>query len=1154
MFSMALNAQNSPVNDVLESGFQNPPNEAKARTWWHWISGNVSKSGITKDLEAMKAVGIQEAQLFNVHLGFPKGGITYLSEEWLDLFHFAASEAKRLDLELAFHNSAGWSSSGGPWVTEENAMQTVVYSELIVNGEQEFKGEIPKPETKFSYYKDIAVLAFPKPKATVKIDGLDYKILSDRIRNHLLPDTKEIPNAAIVNKESIIDITSKLTKESILEWKVPKGEWVILRIGHTPNGAKNRPAVDGGHGLEVDKMSIAALDKYWEAGIQPILNKLGNLVGQTVNNCLIDSYEVGSQNWTTGFEHQFKKLRGYDLTSYLPTLAGYYVESGEITERFQWDFRRTIGDLIAENYYGHFAELCHKNNLKFSVEPYWGPFDNMQVGAKGDIVMCEFWSGGYPFFDSSKFVSSIAHLNGSSIVGAESFTGIGGWDKHPATIKSIGDKAWAEGITRFIFHTYVHQPWDIAPGMALSYHGFDFNRLNTWWVQSKSYLDYIAKSQYLLQQGTNVANVLVFTGDSSPNTAFLLPELKKSGYDYDLIGANKLAELSVKNGKIRTKFGVEYEVLLLPESDWMTPKTLKIIDALVKNGATVIGDKPKSSPSLSNYPECDTYIKKTANALWDKGLIKDISINDFLDKENIAPDFSIAEGTKEDIGFIHRRTKEADIYFVANAKKEKVAFTGRFKVANKLPEIWNAETGEIKKLAVWTNNNDGTINIPLTLNSEQAVFVVFKDDLVDKNHLVKAHTNLEKPKATPLSNLKIIKAEYGNFLQEGLVDITDNVVEVVDNGKLNFRMSRTFCDCDPAMGYVKEFRMEYQIGDKVEHIHAEEREFVSIDAGNQPLKIISAVFGKFKAETKGVPKNFEAFDITEDIKKQVASGNLNIKISDELIGGKALKNANNFLKITFETDGNLRTNIIPEGEFLNLNKSDPSSEVYKVNGNTIWKTPFSGSLSYTNASGKSKKKKVKVPNPMVLSENWEVTFPLKNGMTLKKNFKTLASWSEADEEDIQHFSGTAIYEKEFTLSKKQLGKDYAFELDLGSVAIVAEVFINDKKVSTLWKAPFRVAIDDYVKEGRNTIKLKITNLWVNRLIGDEKEPLDYERRGNKTKALPDWLSNPESRYSKRQTFASWKHWGKNDELKTSGLLGPVKIQFYKKVKLENNNE
>lgn len=153
---------------TLEEGFKNPPNEAKARTWWHWISGNVSKSGITKDLESMKAVGIQEAQLFNVHLGFPKGPVKYLSEEWLDLFKFSAEEAKRLGLELAFHNSAGWSSSGGPWITEENAMQTVVFSEVELNGNQNYKAQLPQPKTKFKYYKDIAVLAFPKPKTPQK--------------------------------------------------------------------------------------------------------------------------------------------------------------------------------------------------------------------------------------------------------------------------------------------------------------------------------------------------------------------------------------------------------------------------------------------------------------------------------------------------------------------------------------------------------------------------------------------------------------------------------------------------------------------------------------------------------------------------------------------------------------------------------------------------------------------------------------------------------------------------------------------------------------------------------------------------------------------------------------------------------------------------
>ncbi len=1134
----------------LEQGFKNPPNQAKARTWWHWISGNISKSGITKDLEAMKAVGIQEAQLFNVHLGFPEGNITYLSDEWLDLFYFSATEAKRLGLELTFHNGPGWSSSGGPWVTPENAMQTVVFNELNIGGGKLFKSDIPKPETKIDYYKDIAVLAFPKPRLAAKIDGLDYKILSDRIRNHLLPDTKEIPEASIIKKESIIDITSKLNKDGILEWNVPKGDWVILRIGHTANGSRNRPAPKGGRGLEVDKMSKKALDNYWKDGVEPILNKVGDLVGTTVNNILIDSYEVGSQNWTSGFQNEFEALRGYSLIDYLPTLAGYYVESGELTERFQWDFRRTIGDLIAENYYGHFAALCHNSNLNFSVEPYWGPFDNMQVGAKGDIVMCEFWSGGYPFFDSSKFVSSIAHLNGSSIVGAEAFTGIGGWDKHPATIKAIGDRAWAEGITRFIFHTYVHQPWDVAPGMALSYHGYDLNRLNTWFQQGKSYLDYIAKSQFLLQQGTNVADVLFFTGDSSPNTAFLLPELKKMGYDYDMIGANKLGDLDVKNGKIVTKFGVAYEALLLPESDWITPKSLEIIAALVSKGAKVIGAKPKQSPSLTNYPESDVYIKKTANTLWDSNTIQDISVEEFLEKNRITPDFSSNAGKSADITFIHRKTPDVDIYFIANAKKEPVTFDADFRVANKKPELWNTQTGEITKLAVWEANENNSTNIPITLNSEQSIFVIFRETTGNQNHIVKATTNLELRKATPLSNLKIVKAEYGNFLQEGLVDITDKVAKKVKNGKLTFQMTRAFCDCDPAMGYVKEFRMAYQIGEEVKHIHAEEREFMTIDSEGKGLKIISAVFGKFKAETTGVPKNFQAYNVTEKINEQVSSERYNITISDDLVDGKTLKNEANFLKITFETDGNTRTEIIPEGEVLNLGTSLSKSEIYQKDGNTLWKTPFSGSLTYQATSGESKVVKIKVPEPIGISGNWKVAFPLQNGTSKNKTYKTLVSWSEDSEEAIQHFSGTAIYEKTFNLSKNQISQENALELDLGSVSIIAEVILNNKKVATLWKRPFRVLISDFVKQGENTLQIKVTNLWVNRLIGDEKLSLDYERKGEKIKSLPNWLNNPESRASKRQTFASWKHWSKDSELLTSGLLGPVKINIHKIVNLK----
>lgn len=1143
VFFNIINAQDS-TSISLQNGFRNPPNEAKARTWWHWISGHVTKKGINADLEAMKAVGIKEVQLFNVQLEFPSGPIEYLSEEWLDLFHYAALEAKRLNLEMGFHNGPGWSSSGGPWVTPENAMQTVVFCEVNLQGNQMYKGQLPKPQIKLGYYKDIAILAFPKPHMEIKIDGLDYKNLSGRIRNHLLPDIKQISKNALIQKDSIIDLSSSISQDGTLEWNVPDGEWVILRIGHTPIGKKNQPAPKSGEGLEVDKMSKKAVDAYWESGIQPIINKLGDLAGTTVINCLIDSYEVGATNWTFGFDIAFQRLSGYDLKSYLPTLAGYYVESGEVSERFLWDFRRTIGDMIAENYYAHFRDLCHKNKLKFSVEPYWGPFDNMQVGATGDIVMCEFWSGGYPFFDSPKFVSSIAHLNGSAIVGAEAFTGIGGWNVHPAQIKSIGDRAWAEGITRFIFHTYVHQPWAVAPGLALSYHGFDFNRLNTWWSQSKGFMDYIARSQFLLQQGKSVADVLVFTGESSPNTAFLFPEIKTMGHDYDLIGSNKIGELFVKNGKLYTNHSGPYEVLVLTNTNWMQPQTIQLLDKLVHDGAKIIGRQPLKSPSMQNYPSCDIEVESLASKLWRSGLIKDLTITDYLKNNTILADFKVEKGDATDINFIHRKTKDSNIYFIANASKVTKELVIRCRVFSKHPQLWNAEKGTISDLVVWNANQDGTVSIPLVLESEQSVFIVFNQNADAKKQLTQAQWKIEKSKPKPLSNLEIMKAEYGTFLQEGLIDITDLVKNEVKGSTVDFSASRQFCNCDPAMGYVKEFRMEYQIGDSIKQIVAAEKERVYVSSGDKEFKIIRALFGKFKPETKGVPKNFPIVDITEKIKRQVTSGVFTAPVNNTLIDNTVIEGDQKTLKITYLSDGEERTLFIHQGQNFNFEKDEPKPKIVHQNEKLRWITPYNGEISYTNSLGFNKKVEVKsVPKPIELNGAWEVSFPPNLGAPGKAMFRRLMSWTDAEDEGVKHFSGTASYQKTFHLSDVLLESDKSLELDLGSVFVIAEVIINGKNAGILWKAPYRLNIDGLVQKGDNKIEVKVTNLWTNKLIGDEKLPLDIKRSGRKTTEIPDWLLHNTERPTKRITFPSWNHYKKDDPLLNSGLIGPVKINI-----------
>lgn len=1151
IFLSAISLNSLVASDTLRSGFENPPPSAKARTWWHWMDGNVTKVGITADLEAMKNVGIQEAQILNVGLGFPQGPATYLSEEWLDLFHFAAKEAKRLNLELGFHNGAGWSSSGGPWITPEHAMQTLVFSEVAIEGPNTYRDKIPQPETRLDYYRDIAVLAFPKPKSAVRIDGLDYKNLSGRIRNHLDPDLKQIPDSALVFTSDIIDLTSELTKDGFLEWDAPAGAWIILRIGHTPTGRMNKPAPSGGRGLECNKMSREAVDEFWEGGIHPILEKLGPLVGSVLTNCLIDSYEVGSANWTGGLDKSFKQLRGYDCFSYLPCLAGYYVESGEISERFLWDFRRTIGDMIAENYYAYFRDLCHTHQLAFSIEPYWGPFDNMQVGETGDIVMSEFWSGGLPFFDSPKFVASIAKLNGSSIVGAEAFTDQGGWLHHPATLKSIGDRAWAQGINRFIFHTYVHQPWNVPPGLTLGSFGIDFNRLNTWWDQGKGFMEYIGRSQFLLQQGISVADVLVFTGEASPNDALLMPEIKALGYDYDLIGANKIKSLTLKDGLIYTSTGAGYRALVLPNTKYITPETLQKLEELAGAGAIIFSAKPQKSPSLQNYPDCDQQISQLTEKLWGGDFIKDASILDFLRDGALPPDFSV-KNNGDGINYIHRKTKKADIYFVANNQKENRQELCRFRVSGKQPELWNAESCEIKNAPVWQDHGNGTTSILMEFEAEGSVFVVFRKPVNSSEHIVNTTVELIPQIIEPLPNLEIIKAEYGTFLPEGLLDVTKIVLDSVQGDRLNmYAIKNNLCSYDPAQGYIKELRVEYMIGDTLFEASALEKEPINIDAqGRGQLKILRAVFGKFDRGTPGIPAHYPAHDVTNKIIEMVASGKLKILVDESLVDSKSVDGNQKALRITFTAAGEVRTLSIPEGGKLTLAQETPEPAFVFEKGELNWQTPFAGKMTYSTSSGKTKTVKVKsVPDPIEIDGSWEVNFPSNSGNAESVSFDSLASWSSSSSEEIRYFSGTATYSNKFIIPRRLIQSGNALELDLGSVHVIAEVTMNGKNIGLLWKAPFRINIDDFVHIGENTLELKITNLWPNRIIGDEHLSLDYERKGRGIKQWPEWLENPVNRPSESKTFTGYKHWEKDSELQSSGLLGPVIIRPYVGVQL-----
>jgi hypothetical protein len=1152
LLALCLANNIADAQNTLLAGFKNPPASAKARTWWHWINGNVSKEGITADLEAMKRVGIQEAQIVNVDQGYPNGPATYLSPKWLELFKFAVSEAKRLGLEMGFSNSAGWSSSGGPWVMPENAMQTVVYTQTQVTGGSAIHQTLPQPATKFNYYKDITVVAFPTPKSNERIKDLAIKTLSgDAFKTHLDPSDKAVDKSAVIDKSKIINLTSKMSADGTLNWAAPVGDWTILRFGHTPNGTENRPAGLGGKGLEVNKMSRTAVDAYWAGGIKPILDKLGPLVGPTLTNCLIDSYEVGCDNWTVGFSEDFKKLRHYDCLDYLPTLAGYYIESGEVSERFLWDFRKTIGDLMADNYYGYFGELCHKNGLKFSVEPYGGPFESFKAAAAGDIIMGEFWLGNTAYSESPKLAASIAHLKGNAIVGAESFTSTGGWRNHPATLKPVGDKQWTEGVNRFIFHTYVHQQWNRGPGVTFHMYGVEMSRLNTWWEQSRAYMSYVARSQFLLQQGKSTADVLVFSGESSPNDAYLRTDIKALGYDYDQIGPDQLADLTAKNGRIYTRSGLTYRLLILPETTWATPQLLSKLKDLVAGGAVIIGPKPNKSPSLQGYPACDEKAAKLADELWSGKISTNISVTDAFKKLDLAPDFS-GGVTGANLNFIHRKVNNDEIYFVSNPQNESSNEVCRFRVDGKKPELWNPETGKTEPVLVWKKGAGNTIEIPIHFDANGAVFVIFRSNSSANYHITDVKTALQHQPLKPLLDLQIIKAEYGTFLQDGLVDVTDVLAADITKDGIHLAANNKLSTADPAPGSVKELRLDYELGGQRHQLHILENEQKDIKFDNQEFKLIRALYGRFPTEMKDIAPKYPVYDVTAKVNKLVSLNKLVFTAGDNLFDAPpAESGVKRELRLVYSTAGETRHVAVENGGVVHLERDTPEPRVAYENGVPTWVTPYSGKITYTAASGSVKTAGVTaVPKPIELSGPWEVSFAKNLGAPPKATFQKLTSWTLSADEGIRYFSGTAIYKKQIILADDVIKSGNSLELDLGSVGIIAEVIVNGKNLGILWKAPFRIDLGNAVHVGKNDLEIRITNLWPNRLIGDAHLPDDITWSPYVPTAWPDWLLDSSiKRESKRITFTTWKHWDENGQLLPSGLLGPVILRSYQHKKL-----
>ncbi len=794
------NPQNDKSVNSLKSAFLNPPDSARPGVYWYFMDGNMSKEAMTADLESMKLAGIGNVLFLEVNIGVPRGKVDLLSEQWQDMFAHAVREAERLGITISLGVGPGWSGSGGPWVTGHESMQHLVTSVIKVTGNSQKPLILPKPVPKAPYfgegaftpelkkrwndfYEDVAVLVFPTPSEEYKISDIDEKALYYRAPYTSVPGTRQfLPSVAnydepsekaVIKQNGLIDITQYLKPDGSLDWKVPKGNWTIMRLGSRNNGAVTRPAPMPGVGFEADKFDTTAINAHManftgklfkKTGI-PDKNKQGGLKWLHM-----DSWEMGAQNWSPKFRDEFKKRRGYDPLPYYPVYAGLVVESLEKSERFLWDLRQTGQELVIENHAKHLKKYGQKYNMGFSIEPYdMNPTADMELGAIADVPMCEFWSKGYGFNSSFSCIqaASIAHINGAPVMAAEAFTAAeDAWRQYPGSMKNQGDWAYATGINKFVYHTFQHQFLNdnLKPGMTMGPYGVHWDRSQTWWPMAEGYHKYVGRCQYMLQQGKTVADILYLTPEGAPHV-FRAPASALTGdeflpdrreYNFDGCSPSQLLTATVKDNRIVFPSGATYRLLVLPASPTMTPKMLNKIESLLMEGAILVGNPPVKSPSLVNYPDCDQEVALKALLLWGKfdapkeiteiskgkgkiywgGKFSNLKLPELypeynatieiLKQMNVRPDF-VSTGP---VRYTHHIQETGDLYFVSNKTNEVIDPVSTFRADKGAPELWDPLTGTIRPIEKFKKTDNQT-EIPLHFEPYQSFFIHFNKNKQD---------------------------------------------------------------------------------------------------------------------------------------------------------------------------------------------------------------------------------------------------------------------------------------------------------------------------------------------------------------------------------------------------------------------------------------
>ena len=1113
---LALTARSGATGpNELEQNFVTPPDVARPWVYWYFMDGNLTREGMTADLEAMRSAGIGGAIFLEVDIGIPRGPVEFKSAPWRVLFAHAAHEAERLGLQLALGTGPGWCGTGGPWVKPEQSMQHLVASTTNVAGPVHFDALLPRPAPRTPYfgeqtltpelhkawaefYREECVLAFPTPVGAAQLADADEKALYFRAPFSSQPGVKPylpapaafpaLPAEQCIATNQLLDLSARRAADGRLVWEVPPGSWTILRFGRTTTGQTTRPAPRPGLGFESDKFDRAALDAHYAAFIGEVLKEVGPRHKPDAGLTMIhfDSWEMSSQNWSEHFRAEFRQRRGYDPLPFLPAMLGRVVQSPEVSERFLWDLRQTAQELVITNHAVRLQELGRQSHLTLSIEPYdLNPTSDLELGGVADVPQCEFWSQGrgFPTEFSCIEAASIAHTQGRRIVAAEAFTAMPGedWKLFPGALKAQGDWALCCGINRFAFHRYQHQPWlDRWPGMTMGPYGVHWERTQTWWDMAGAYHTYLARCQALLRRGAPVADILYLAAEGAPHvfqppaSALVKGLPDRRGYNVDGVAPGALLALaSVENGRINFPGGASYRVLVLPRVAAMTPALLGKIKQLVAAGATIVGAPPERAPGLENFPNCDATVRQLAQDIWGDA-----------HRGHVIPDTASAPAAPA-----AGQPLNLAQWIWYNEPLPPPVGVRQFRRDVTLP----ADRAVASATVLMTADNA----FELSVNGHAAGNGHNFHEIIemDVTALMKAGTNE-----------LTVTAENGGEAPNPAGVIGVLVVKFDDGTSLSVPTDARWNSALTAGGTWAAARELGPLGMAPWHLTNPPPKEPELYPGYAATAALLAQFG--------VPQDFESTGDVRYIHRREGTTDLYFvgnRTAQPLTAGCRFRVTGRQPELWDPLTGERRA--LPAYSERDGQTTVPLEFAPAQSFFVIFRRPAAPAAAATVKNFPTLQPLQELNGP------WQVQFVPKVGQPFARTFKTLDDWSQRPDPETRFFSGSATYKQVFDL-KSAIGNQQSESfVDLGTVHVMAQIKLNGHDLGVVWCDPWHCALPmDLLRPGHNELEITVANLWLNRLIGDAGLP-------------------PEQ----RQTWTTRNPYKKDAPLEPSGLLGPVRL-------------